>query len=350
MVRRWLLPVVAVACSAEADRPPSPVSQGAAAVAPAASTEINPRLLRRFRPVALETAVRPATPEKVALGRMLFYETRLSRSATMSCNTCHPLDRYGADGEPTSLGGNGRRGIRNTPSVYNAASHFAQFWDGRSPTVEDQAIIPILDDAEMGMLVESAVVAALQASPAYPPAFTAAYPADPAPITAAHVGDAIGAFERGLVTTSRWDDFLAGNANALTTLERRGLRVFLDSGCMVCHTGPQVGGTMFERVGVVEPWPEQRDAGRAAVTGSPADRMVFKVPSLKNIAMTAPYFHDGSAATLDVAIRMMGRHQLGIELSGDEVAAIAAWMRAMTGTIDRGYIARPAAITVSARR
>jgi cytochrome c peroxidase len=241
------------------------------------------------------------------------------------------------DGRSTSVGVNGRRGRRNAPTVYNVATHFAQMWDGRAPTVEDQAVMPIMDSSEMGMDPKT-VVAVLTAAPGYVDAFTRAYPGDPAPITVAHVGDAIGAFVRGLVTVSRWDEFLAGRSAALTALERHGLHVFLDSGCMVCHTGPQVGGTMLERVGVVEPWPNETDQGREEITGSPVDRMMFKVPSLKNIAMTAPYFHDGSVATLEGAIRMMARHQLGIELADDDVAAIAAWMHAMTGTIDHAYV------------
>jgi cytochrome c peroxidase len=360
-VKRWLIAGIAVACSSGSDRPARLATEPAEATAPPSTAEFNPRLLRRFRPVASDAAPRPATPEKIALGRRLFHETRLSRNGKISCDSCHPLDRYGADGQPTSLGVDGQRGTRNAPSVYNAASHFAQFWDGRSPTIEDQAAKPIMNGIEMGMRDEASVIAVLEAEPTYVRAFAAAYPDDPRPITLAHLGEAIAAFERGLVTHSRWDDFLAGNEAAqgaqpargahsvLTPLERRGLRLFLDSGCMVCHTGPQVGGTMFERVGVVEPWPNQRDPGRSAVTGSPADHMVFKVPSLKNVAMTAPYFHDGSVATLEAAIRMMGRHQLGLELADDEIEAIAAWMRAMTGTIDRAYIEPPAPRVASPR-
>jgi cytochrome c peroxidase len=342
-VRSWLVAVTAMACSTSSgDRALPQAVSSSDLQPPSASTEINPRLLRRFRPVATEATLPPATPQKIALGRRLFFEQRLSRDGKLSCNSCHPLDRYGSDGEPTSIGVGGQRGMRNAPTVYNAASHIAQFWDGRALTVEEQAVMPILSSAEMGMHDEAAVIAALRAAPEYVEAFSAAYPGDRDAISLAHIGESIGAFERGLVTTSRWDDFLAGHTSTLTPLERRGLRVFLDSGCMVCHTGPQVGGTMFERVGVVEPWPNQRDSGRAAVTRSPADHMVFKVPSLKNVAMTGPYFHDGSAVTLEGAIVMMGRHQLGIELGDEDVDAIAAWMRAMTGAIDRSYIEPPA--------
>jgi cytochrome c peroxidase len=340
-MRRWLVVVAAACSSGGSERPVTQAAPRSDTTPAIGATEINPRLLRRFRPVATEAALPAATPEKIALGRMLFFETRLSRDGNIACNTCHPLDRYGADGQPTSVGATGRRGLRNTPTVYNAASHVAQFWDGRSPSVEDQAVIPILSEAEMGMRDEAAVIETLRVLPGYAEAFRAAYPGERDPITLPHLGEAIGAFERGLVTASRWDDFLAGRTSSLTLIERRGLRVFLDAGCMVCHTGPQVGGTMFERVGVVEPWPNQRDPGRAGVTNSTADLMVFKVPSLKNIAMTAPYFHDGSAVTLEAAISMMGRHQLGIELSDDDIAAIAAWMRAMTGAIDHRYIEPP---------
>jgi cytochrome c peroxidase len=332
--------LIATACSPS--DPPQRKLRRRLHLAPHAENDINPRLMRKFRPVDTEPPPpRRGTPEMIVLGRQLFFEPRLSRNHEISCNSCHPLDRYGTDGEPTSLGVTGKRGGRNAPSVYNAAYHFAQFWDGRSPTVEDQATKPILNEIEMGMTDDAQVVSTLRAIPQYVEGFAAAFPGDPAPITMAHLGDAIGAFERGLVTRSRWDDFLADKADALTTLERRGLRLFLDAGCMVCHTGPQVGGTMFERVGAVEPWPNERDLGRAGVTHLEADRMVFKVPSLKNIEKTAPYFHDGSAATLETAIQMMGRHQLGIELENDEIAAIAAWMRAMTGPLDREYIAAP---------
>ena len=154
------------------------------------------------------------------------------------------------------------------------------------------------------------------------------------------MGKAIGAFERGLFTPGRWDDYLRGNESALDGLEKRGLKLFLDSGCMVCHTGRFLGGSMFERVGVVEPWPNQADRGRGEVTHSAGDEMMFKVPTLRNVEKTAPYFHDGSTQTLEAAVRMMGKHQLGIELADDEVTAISAWLRALTGPLPNAYIAR----------
>jgi cytochrome c peroxidase len=303
----------------------------------APSNNINPRLLRRFRPVAgaLHTAT---TAAQVALGRKLFSEPRLSLHEDLSCSSCHALDAYGVDHRRTAVGSDGQVGSRNTPTVFNAAGHIAQFWDGRSASVEAQAVLPILNPREMAMPDADAVLARLD-TPAYVAAFRDVYPGDPQPITMAHLGDAIGAFERGLVTTSRWDAYIAGDTAALTAEEKHGLRVFLEVGCMACHTGPQVGGTMFRQLGMIEPWPNQGDVGRIAITHIASDWMVFKVPSLKNIVETAPYFHDGSVSKLDEAIRRMARHQLGLELVDEDVAAIMAWMGSMTGQIDHGYVA-----------
>jgi cytochrome c peroxidase len=193
----------------------------------------------------------------------------------------------------------------------------------------------------MAMPSEKAVVAVLEAIPGYVEMFAKAFPGEAKPISLKNVGEAIGAFERGLVTTSRWDKFIAGDTSALTAEEKHGLRVFLDTGCMTCHTGPQVGGSMFQKLGAVVPWPNQNDKGRVGITNAPADQMVFKVPSLKNIAQTAPYFHDGSSPDLETTIKRMGHHQLGVELVDEEVKAIVAWMRSMTGDIDPAYIAAP---------
>jgi cytochrome c peroxidase len=304
--------------------------------------EINPRLLRRFQAVGGESAEAPISADKVALGRMLFHDKRLSRRHDVACNTCHLLDRFGIDGRATSIGSGGQVGSRNAPTVFNAATHIAQFWDGRSATVEEQAVGPIMNPKEMAMPNEQAVTAVLESIPEYVTLFKRAFPDAARPVSLKNVGEAIGSFVRGLTTKSRWDRFIAGETGALTAQEKRGLKVFLDTGCMACHTGPQVGGTMFQKVGAVVPWPNQKDVGRVAVTKAPADRMVFKVPTLKNIAKTSPYFHDGSAASLEEAIRLMGHHQLGVALEHDEVKAIAAWMLSMTGDVDPKYVAAPA--------
>jgi cytochrome c peroxidase len=274
----------------------------------------------------MDAAGGPASDELVALGRSLYFDKRLSRNRDVSCNSCHKLDAYGVDGEPTSPGDAGQRGGRNSPTVYNSAGFFAQFWDGRATDVEQQAKGPILNPIEMAMPNEKALVTRLQTIPGYVRAFERAFPKESTPITYDNVGRAIGAFERGLTTPSRWDAYLRGDKTALDAAELEGLKLFTNVGCMVCHTGELLGGNSYQRAGAVEPWPNQTDEGRAGVTKNAADRMMFKVPTLRNIAKTAPYFHDGSAKTLDVAVRMMGKHQLGLELEDGEVRSILSWL------------------------
>jgi cytochrome c peroxidase len=305
--------------------------------------EFNPRLLRRFLPVRPVLAPEGKTPAaaQVELGRQLYFDTRLSKNGAMSCNSCHPLANYGADGQPTSPGHTGQHGTRNSPTVYHAAGSFAQFWDGRAIDVEEQAKGPILNPIEMGMKDAAQVEQVLRTIPGYVAAFKKAFPDDKQPVTYAHVGAAIGAFERGLVTPSRWDSYLSGDTTALTKEEVEGLRVFTNVGCMVCHTGEFLGGSMFEKVGAVEPWPNQKDLGRYQVTKDDRDRMVFKVPTLRNIEKTAPYFHDGSVAQLADAVRMMGKHQLGLELSDEEVKSIETWLKSLTGKLPEAYIKPP---------
>jgi cytochrome c peroxidase len=300
-------------------------------------------LLRRFEPLRsqFENKEHAVTDAKVELGRMLFFEKRLSKNHDLSCNSCHGLDRFGVDGHPTSPGHRGQRGARNSPTVYNAAGFFAQFWDGRADTVEQQAMLPILNPSEMAVPSAEHAVAVLRSMPEYEQAFERAFPGQPEPLSPANIGAAIGAFERRLTTPSRWDDFLRGNQKALSDLELEGLRVFTNVGCMVCHTGELLGGAMYQKVGIVEPWPNQKDQGRFEVTKQEGDRMMFKVPTLRNVAKTAPYFHDGSVATLDAAVRAMGKHQLGLNLAEREVSAIVAWLEALTGEPPRDLVREP---------
>jgi cytochrome c peroxidase len=283
----------------------------------------------------------PDTPAKIELGRKLYYETRLSKNHDVSCNSCHSLVDYGVDGAPTSTGHRGQRGGRNSPTVYNAAFHTAQFWDGRAADVEAQAKGPVLNPIEMAMPSEEAVVAMLESIPEYGPLFRAAFPDGPDPITYDHMAQAIGAFERRLVTPSRFDRFQAGDLEALSDTEVEGLMLFVSTGCISCHNRGPIGGTTYQKIGVVHPYPTD-DAGRFEVTGAESDRSVFKVPSLRNIDQTGPYFHDGAVATLDEAVRLMAYHQLGRELSDDETALIVAFLRSLTGTIDSEYVAMPA--------
>jgi cytochrome c peroxidase len=258
---------------------------------------------------------------------MLYFDARLSRDHDLSCNSCHPLDRGGTDHASVSIGTDGQRGKRNAPTVFNAANQIAQFWDGRSPDLEHQAMGPMLDSTEMAMTDPAAVAATLRAVPGYVRAFDRAFPGEP--IDLPHTTRALAAFERTLVTPSRWDRFLAGDRKALTRTEQLGLKLFADVGCVQCHTGELVGGSMLQKAGFMNPWPNPRDQGRYQVTHVETDRMVFKVPSLRNVASTAPYFHDGSAATLRTAIAMMGRYQLGIELTPPEITAIETWLDAL---------------------
>jgi cytochrome c peroxidase len=315
-----------------------------AAPAPsAAKVDINPRVLRRFQPLRsqIETIDNPITVAKTDLGRMLYFEPRLSKAQKTSCNTCHALDHYGVDNLVTSVGHRGQHGTRNSPTVYNAAGFFTQFWDGRAGTVEEQASGPILNPMEMALASPEQGVKVLNSMPEYRQAFSQAFPGESEPVTLGNAARAIAAFERRLTTPSRWDAYLRGDQGALSVPELEGLKVFTNIGCMVCHTGEFVGGAMYQKVGIVEPWPDQRDQGRFAVTKQDSDRMMFKVPTLRNITMTAPYFHDGSVATLDAAVRRMGRYQLGLTLSDQEVAALITWLGALTGEIPADYVKPP---------
>jgi cytochrome c peroxidase len=321
----------------------APQALGSLQAATQVRKEFNPRLLRRFQVVRPVVAPAPdsAAAAEIDLGRDLYFDTRLSKNGAMSCNSCHPLGNYGVDGQVTSPGHTGQRGSRNSPTVYHASGSFAQFWDGRAIDVEEQAKGPILNPIEMGMKDAAQVEQVLRSIPEYAAAFHKAFPDDKQPVMYANVGKAIGAFERGLITPSRWDTYLSGDTTALTKEEVEGLRVFTNVGCMVCHTGEFLGGSMFEKVGAVEPWPNQKDLGRYQVTKDDRDRMVFKVPTLRNIEKTAPYFHDGSVAKLADAVRMMGKHQLGLELSDEEVTSIETWLKSLTGKLPEAYIQPP---------
>ena len=291
----------------------------------------------------------PLTEEKVDLGRMLYYEPRLSRSQSVSCNSCHPLSNYGADGKPVSPGHKGLTGSRNSPSVYNAAGHMAQFWDGRAADVEEQAKGPVTNPVEMAMPSEHSIIAVLQSMPEYVAAFHRAFPMEKDPVTFDNMAKAIGAFERRLVTPSRWDTYLRGDDRALSAEEQAGWREFMHTGCQTCHNGPYVGGSMHQKLGVQKPWPDASDLGRFQVTRLPADRMVFKVASLRNVEKTGPYFHNGKVASLEEAVRLMAEHQLGARLSEPQARSIAAWLKSLTGRIPAEYV-RPPALPPSTAR
>jgi cytochrome c peroxidase len=322
-------------------RPPAPAATAPSASASAAAVEVNHEHLTSFAalPEAIEASHNPISESKVRLGRMLFHDPRLSRDSDISCDTCHDLDAYGVDGRRFPMGYKGQRGTRNAPSVFHAAGAMALGWDGASPTIEDQVRAPLFNAHEMAMN-EADLLERLRAMPGYVEAFALAFP-EANEITLENIGRALGAFERKLVTPGRWDQFLVGASRALSDDEKRGFTKFVEVGCVTCHVGPYVGLGMFQKLGLVKPWPKGRDRGRYHVTNNDGDDMVFRVPSLRNVERTAPYFHDGSVTELDRAVRLMAEHQLGKVLSDQDVTAITAWLHALTGDLPRDLVAKP---------
>jgi len=291
---------------------------------------------RTHEPIRPLTEAEGLDVRKVELGRRLFHDPILSGDGTISCASCHNLAKSGADGRPRSIGVKGGMGTVNAPTVYNAALNLAQFWDGRAATLEEQAGGPITNPVEMAATWPQ-VLARLSASP-YRAEFKAIFGTDP---SAEAVRDAISSFERTLITVdSRFDRWLDGDDSALTGTEKAGYARFKSLGCASCHQGRNVGGNMFQRFGFFGNWFTDRgrtetrdDLGRFNVTGQPGDRYVFKVPSLRLAALTAPYFHDGSVPTLEEAVTLMARYQLGRDISADDVSMIVAFLRTLPGRL-----------------
>jgi cytochrome c peroxidase len=292
----------------------------------------------------------PLNMEKVALGKMLFYDTRLSRSNTISCNSCHNLATYGVDNNITSIGHGWRRGPVNSPTVLNAATEIAQFWDGRARDVEEQAMGPVMNPIEMGGTGSDAHkigVERISAIPEYVDLFKKAFPPDSNGVTLENIGRAIGAFERTLMTPSGFDKFMNGDPTALTSQEKQGLNDFINVGCVTCHNGPAAGGRMYQKFGLVnDPYwkytkSDNRNEGRFNVTHDQNDRYVFKVPMLRNIAHTYPYFHDGSVWDLHEAVRIMSTTQLGKDVTDQQVNDIVAFLNSLTGEIKREWRTLP---------
>lgn len=330
-----------LACSQPSDTPP-PEAPPPAPPEKSAAAQLIDSAKGVFGALPTEAANpnNPSSEARINLGRMLYYDTRLSKNQDLSCNSCHLLDNFGQDSKPTSPGHKGQLGGRNSPTVYNAALHVQQFWDGRAKDVEEQAKGPVLNPIEMAMKDEASVVAVLKSIPGYADAFKAAFPDEADPITYDNMAKAIGAFERKLLTPSRFDAFLAGDEKALTDGEQQGLRTYMEVGCASCHGGVALGGQMFQKLGAVKPY-ETKDNGRFDVTQNEADRFVFKVPSLRNVEKTGPYLHDGSVASLPEMVKIMGSHQLGRDLSDEQVAQIETFLKTLTGTPDAAYIALP---------
>ena len=319
------------------DTPPrapgvDPARASTAAPGPAAVTV--PELPGAGEPIRPIPDVPEADPERVALGRALFHDPRLSKDNSTACVSCHDLSHGGDDGRRVSVGVEGRTGPINAPTVFNAGLNFAQFWDGRAVTLEQQIDGPVQASAELGSLWPE-VIAKLYEHESYPRRFAALY-ADG--ITRGNVKDALATYMRSLLTpNSRFDRWLRGEAGALEPLERRGYALFKHYGCVSCHQGANVGGNMFQVFGVLNDYFRRRgditdaDMGRFNVTGNPADRHAFKVPSLRMAALTAPYLHDGSAATLRDAVDAMFAFQLGREAPDADKDAIVAFIKTLAG-------------------
>ncbi len=277
----------------------------------------------------------PSTPERVELGKMLYFEPRLSQSHEISCNSCHLVGLGGVDLQETSIGHRWQHGPRNAPTVLNAVFNTAQFWDGRAANLQQQAGGPLVNPIEMGT-TERHVVEQLKGIPGYAPLFRKAYPNAADPITFENVRNSIALFEATLITpNSPFDRYLEGNENALTAEQKAGLQLFMEKGCAACHHGINLGGGMYAPFGVVEkPGGDllpPADKGRFEVTKTPSDEYVFKVPSLRNVALTPPYFHSGKAWDLRQAVAVMGASQLGITLTDEQVGRITAFLGALTG-------------------
>jgi cytochrome c peroxidase len=313
--------------------------------AAAFSTEEEQKLLAQaqgvFKPLEANSAYSESNPHseaKVKLGKMLYFDTRLSKDGNNSCNSCHKIESFGVDNLPTSPGDLGKNGNRNSPTTFNAALHTAQFWDGRAAHVEEQAGMPILNPAEMNIPSKEFLEKRLSEIEAYKKLFAEAFPESKQPLSYDNLQNAIGSFERTLVTPARFDEYLKGKSDALTYEEKQGLQLFMDNGCATCHNGVALGGNSFQKFGAVENYrnytgSKTNDEGKKEVTKNEADKDIFKVPSLRNITKTYPYFHDGSVEELNRAITIMGKIQLDKDLNKEQVNKIIAFLETLTSDV-----------------
>jgi cytochrome c peroxidase len=293
---------------------------------------------------APEPADNPTTPEKVELGRMLYFDPRFSSTGTVSCNTCHNLMLGGEDNRNFSMGVHGQMGGRSSPTVWNAAFASSQFWDGRAPSLEEQAKGPVVNPVEMGMSEVETAMDRVRAIPAYKPYFERAFGKDD-PLTVDNAAKAVAAFERTMITpNSPYDRFVKGDKSALDASQQRGMESFASLGCTACHSGPAFSGPVgeagkgffmrfptFQDNAYVSEYHLLEDNGRFDATGKEGDKHLFKVPTLRNVALTAPYFHNGSVATLEEAVRVMAKTQLNQSLSDEQVTDIVAFLQGLTG-------------------
>jgi len=335
-----LVPALALAWAcAPAEEPAAAESaEASAAVEAEAASPLMQRAQALFEavpdtPPVLET--NPITPVKLELGKMLYFEPRLSQSWLISCNTCHNLGLGGVDLMETSIGHGWQAGPRNAPTVLNSVYNLAQFWDGRAADLMEQAQGPVQAAVEMSSTPER-TVATLKSIPEYVAMFEEAFPGEPDAVTFENMARAIEAFEATLITpNSPFDRYLGGDDAALTEEEKQGLTLFMDAGCTACHGGILLGGSSYQRFGAVRnPGAEllpPEDRGRFAVTGDESDEFAFKVPVLRNVELTAPYFHKGKVWSLEEAVGIMGEAQLGRDFTEQERAQITTFLRSLTG-------------------
>lgn len=286
----------------------------------------------------------PTTPEKVELGRMLYFDPRFSKTGTVSCNSCHNLMLGGDDNRNFSMGVHGKTGGRSSPTVWNSAFASSQFWDGRAATLEDQAKGPVVNPVEMGMTDLDTAMGRVRQIPGYESYFVKAF-GDDNPMTVDNAAKAVAAFERTMITpNSSYDRFVKGDKEALDEQQQRGMNSFAELGCVACHSGPAFNGpSMAPGTGFFAKFPTfadndyvkkydlMKDKGRFEVTKKEADAHMFKVPTLRNIALTAPYFHNGSVGTLEEAVRVMARSQLNKDLTDAQVEDLVAFLTGLTG-------------------
>lgn len=271
----------------------------------------------------------PYNKEKAILGKKLYNDTSLSKDGTVSCNTCHRTDNFGVDNKEFSTGVKGQLDKPfNTPTTFNSAFNFVQFWNGRAKDLKEQAKVPFFNPIEMGLESDSELIQKVNANAAYINDFKKIY----GEINIDNIMDAIAEFEKTLVTlNSPFDRYLQGDTTAISQKAKRGYEAFKNNGCIACHQGKNIGGNMYQKIGVFEDYPNQEVLGRYEITKNPEDKMVFKVPSLRNIAKTAPYYHDGSIPTLDACVQFMAYYQLGKFLDQKTVDDIVAFLESLTG-------------------
>jgi cytochrome c peroxidase len=300
-------------------------------------------------PSKAENPENPTSVAKVELGQALYFDNRLSKDQTQSCNTCHDLQNYGIDSKPVSDGDDGKsKGTRNSPTTLNAAFHVSQFWDGRAKDVEEQAGMPVTNPVEMNIPSEKFLVKRLKKVPFYKEMFAAAYPDQKDPITFDNIKKAIGAFERELITPSNFDKFLAGDNKAMSKDEKEGLRTFIDQGCITCHSGALLGGNMMQKFPIVGKYEDYLggtvDMGHYEETKKDMDKFMFKVPSLRNVSKTGPYLHNGEVADLGATVKIMGKAELNKDLTDAQIKSIVTFLGSLTGDLDAKYKTAPAVL------